>query len=114
MSTCITRTCHHPTQRFEEVIPANFDIRRNTIDERGLSPTKHDVFPCCLQLVVHYLKWPRTVPTRDSLRILALDVNVGNIRVNYRQKRPVERNPALHVPFRRSMNVAPVNDDVMR
>src|ERR1700682_1954109 len=106
MNACIAGTTYHPTQRLKKVVPANFDIRGDIIDERGPSAAKHDVFSRRLQFIVHYLEWPRAVPTDYSLCVLTYDVDVGDIRINHRQGRSVERNPALHIPCGSTVNVA--------
>ena len=64
------------------MIPANFNIRGDIINERRPSPAKHDVFSCRLELIVHYLERTWTIPTEDSLRVLTYNVDVGDIRVN--------------------------------
>src|ERR1700733_8775946 len=114
MYASITGIAYHPIQRLEKMIPANFDIRGDFINECWPSPPKHDVLSRRLQLVVHDLEGPRTIPTRDSLRILAHNVDVGNIRINKRKGRSVEHNPVLHIPFRRTVNIAAINRDVVR
>src|SRR6202171_1003302 len=114
MITCITGATNHPTQGLEKMIPANFDIRRDVIDERGPSAAKHDVFSCRLQFIVHYFEWSGAVPTDYGLCVLTYDVDVGNIRINHRQGCSVERNPSLDIPCGRTVNVAAVNRDVVR
>ena len=54
------------------MISAYFDIRRDVTNQRRSSPPKHDVFSGRLQLVVHYLEWPWTVPTLNRLGVLTL------------------------------------------
>ena len=83
---CVTGTSYHPTHRLEKVIPAYFDIRRDITNQRRPSPPKHDVFSRRLQLVVHYLERPWTVPANNRLGVLTLHVDVRDIGINHRQE----------------------------
>src|SRR5256885_14820983 len=103
-----------PRQRFEKVVVLHVDGRRDLIRNSRIRPAEHQVLARRLEVVVENREWARAGPSRQRLRIRADLLEVGKVRGQDFQVSSVHRNPAPAPNGRVSVNVAPLEFDVVR
>ena len=103
-----------PRQRLGEVVAADLDVGGHQVRDRRILPAEHDVLPARLQVVVHDLEGPRAVRAHDRLGIPIRELEVRQVRVDHGCGRRVHENAADASPGRVAVDVAPVEDDVVR
>ena len=110
----VARAVRPPRERLDEVVLAEFDIRRHEVRDARIRAAEQDVLAGALQIVVHDLERSGTVPAGDRLAVGADLVVIGQIRIHDRRAGAVHQDPPADVTGGRAVDVAAVEDDVGR
>src|SRR5262245_53002454 len=103
-----------PRERFIDMVQSELDVGGDQVLNRWLSPAEHNVLTRALQVVVDYLKRPRSVPSANRLRVESFAMAVRDVRINHRRPGAVEHNATSNGAGVVAMNVAAVNDQIVR
>src|SRR5438034_2389331 len=103
-----------PARGLEEVVSADLDIRRHEVGDRRVGAAEHDVFAGGLEVVVHDLEWAGAVPAHDGLGVEVLILEVGEGGIDDGEGFAVERYPSAAGLTGVAVDVAAVDDDVVR
>ena len=96
------------------MVVSDLDVGRHEVANRRVRAPEHDVLARRLQIVVHELERARTVPPHDRLGVLRLVLELAQIGVDHGQPTAVQRDAALRRLPDQAVDVATVDDDVVR
>src|SRR5438876_7518461 len=103
-----------PSERFEEMVAPNLDIRWHEICNFRISPAEHRVFSRRLKMVIDNLDGARTVGNEDGLRIEADAMNVKGIGIDHGAANSIKDNSSPDIASGGAVDVATVEDYVGR
>src|SRR5256885_7283003 len=103
-----------PRQRFEKVVVLHVDVRWDLVGCSRTRPADRQVLARRVEIVADMGEGPGAVQCRQRLRIRADLLEVGKVRGQDFQVSSVHRNPAPAPNGRVSVNVAPLEFDVVR
>jgi hypothetical protein len=103
-----------PRQRLHQLVAAHDDVRRDQIGDARIAAAEHEIFSGGLEMVVLDGVRAGPVPSGNRLRVVAVLFEVGEVRVGDRRRRRVERDAPPRADLRISVDVQPIEDEVMR
>src|SRR5215510_14158359 len=103
-----------PRERFIDVVQSELDVGRDQVLNRWLSPAEHNVLTRALQVVVDDFERTRSVPSANRLRVESFAVAVRDVRIDHSGAGAVEHNATSNGAGVVAMNVAAVNDQIVR
>src|SRR5256885_9418050 len=103
-----------PRQRFEKVVVLHVDVRWDLVGCSRTRPADRQVLARRVEIVVDNGEWACAAPSRQRLRIRADLLEVGKVRGQDFQVSSVHRNPAPAPNGRVSVNIAPLEFDIVR
>ncbi len=114
MYPCVRGIVDIPGKRLEEIVVSDGYAGWNQIRKRCGRTTKHNVLACCLEIVVDDRERSRPVPSADRLRVVTPAMNIGNVGVQNIRAGTVQRYSALHFLSWKTVDIATINNEVMR
>src|ERR1051325_718412 len=114
MSSGVGWITHLPAERFEEVVAADLNSRRDKILNRRIGAAEQRVFAACFEIVIQNMKraWP--IPATQRLGVVSGSVDLVNVRVRDRDLRAVKAHAALHFLRIEAMYPTPTDFNVIR
>src|SRR6267142_2489545 len=96
------------------MVSANLDIRRHQIGNRRIRATEQNDLASALQIIVHYMKGPGTVPAGNGLSLVARTRKSRDVRINNGSFGAVQRKASPRAIQSSRMHVTTIKIQVMR